>query len=258
MNKLFFLLSLLIPGTGYSQHKVWLIGTAHEATNYINPDSITAALNKIKPDVILIELEDKHFTRDFQFNTSEYPISDYLTTNENIASYKYQQQHGIQLRPFDLNGRHEFYKKENYNEQENTMFKEMLALYKSNRFSESCKVDFELLLSALTSYSNLKFASLREANSDVATQFLALKNKINFESMISIVKRTSELEKWLKFAQLRSEFWDKRNNQMAENIAKYANEFSGKRVVVLVGNDHKYALIEKLKQGNIEVKNYFE
>lgn len=258
MKKVFLVFSLLITSIGFSQNKVWLIGTAHEENKYINPDSLTTALNRIKPDLILIELEEKHFTKDYNFDLTKYPIEDYLTNNENIASYKYKQQHGTELRPFDINGRHDFYEKENYREKENKMFGEMLNMHKNNKFSEGCKIDFEVLLSALNSYSNLNFSSLREANSDVATKFLALKNKINFELMISIIKRTKELEEWVSFAELRKDYWNKRNKIMAENIIKYANEFKKKRVVVLVGNDHKYALVEILKQSNFEVKNYYD
>ncbi|RIV19886.1 hypothetical protein DYU11_23485 [Fibrisoma montanum] len=258
MKLLFLIPILLITSIGYGQNKIWLIGTAHEKNNYINPDTLTAALNKIKPDLILIELEEKHFDKDYNFNTSKYSINDYLTTNENIASYKYKQQRGTQLRPFDINGRHDFYEKENYQVKENNMFKEMLDFYKSNKLSEDCKVDFEILLLALSSYSSLKFNSLKESNSDVATKFLALKNKINFELMISIAKRTKDLEKWVSFAELRKNYWNKRNKIMTENIIKYAKEFKGKRIVVFVGNDHKYALVEMLKENNFEIKNSYD
>ncbi len=251
-------LSLLSTSLGYSQNKIWLIGTAHKEENYINPDSLITALNKVRPDIILLELEDEHFTKDFKFNTAKYSLEEFLNGNENIAGYNYQQQNGTLLRPFDINGRHEFYQKEKYHEQENKMFGEMLNIYKDNRFSENCKADFEILLSALSSYSELSFSSLREANSDVATRFHALKNKINFELMISIIKRTKELEKWLSFAELRKNYWNRRNQVMAENIIKYANEFKGKKIVVLIGNDHKYALVEMLKKGGFEAKNYYE
>lgn len=256
-NTLLFF-SIFISLISYAQNEIWLVGTAHEQNNYINPDSLIIIFNKIKPDLILIELEEIHFTKDFKFNTEKYSLDDFLTTNENIASYHYQRLNGIQLRPFDLNGRHEFYSKEKYNEKENKMFGEMITLYKENKFSESCKVDFEILLHTLKSYSELKFNSLKESNSDITTKFLSLKNKINFELMISIIKRTDELREWLKFAELRKEFWENRNKRMAENIIKYTKEFTGKRIVVLVGNDHKYALLDLLKEENIKVKEYHE
>jgi hypothetical protein len=138
------------------------------------------------------------------------------------------------------------------------MFGDMMYLYKNNKLSADCKVDFQVLLSALGGYSELHFQSLKEANSDIANKYLALKNEINFELMVSIIKRTSELDKWLKFAELRKSYWDKRNQAMADNIIRYSNEFKGKRMVVLVGNDHKYALIKILRQHNFETRNYYK
>ncbi len=141
------LLFLVVVSSCYGQKQIWLIGTAHEEKNYINPDSIIYALNKINPELILVELEAKYFTKDFRFNLELYP--DLLSTNENIASYKYQQLHSVKLRPFEIEGRNEFYRSENYFENENQMFDEMLYLYKNNKLSESCTTDFEILLSTL-------------------------------------------------------------------------------------------------------------
>ena len=256
MKKVLTILLFLVVSICYGQKQIWLIGTAHEEKNYINADSLTYALNKIKPDLILIELEEKYFTEDYQLNLEKYP--DLLSTNENIASYKYQQLHTVELRPFEIDGRNEFYKRENYFEKESQMFNEMLNLYENNKLSANSKTNFEILLSALISYANVEFRSLTEANSDVATKFLALKNKINFELMISIVKQTEELEKWLEFSELRKDFWDRRNKAMFEKISGYSKEYPDKKIVVLVGNDHKYFLLELLKQNEFEVKNYYE
>jgi len=256
MKKIATILLFLTVSICYGQKQIWLIGTAHEERNYINVDSLTYALDKIKPDLILIELEEKYFTKGYQFNLEKYP--DLLSTNENIASYKYQQLHTIILRPFEIEGRNEFYRTENYFEKENQMFNEMLNLYKNNKLSENCKTDFKILLSTLNSYSDVKFRSLSEANSDVATKFLALTNEINFNLMISIVKQTKELEKWLDFSELRKDFWNRRNKEMFDKIKGYSEEYPNKKIVVLVGNDHKYFLLELLKQNKFEVKNYFD
>ena len=256
MNKILTILLFLTVSICYGQKQIWLIGTAHEEKNYINADSLTNALNKIKPDLILVELEEKYFTKDYQFNLEKYP--DLLSTNENIASHKYQQIHRVKLRPFEIEGRNEFYRREKYFDKENQMFDEMLDLYKNNKLSENCKIDFEILLSTLRSYSDVKFRSLSEANSDVATKFFAITNEINFDLMISIVKQTKELEKWLKFSELRKDFWNRRNKAMFDKIKSYSEEYPHKRIVVLVGNDHKYFLLKLLKQSNFEVRNYYE
>ena len=256
MRSLLLLATLLLTYPSYGQNRVWLIGTAHEEQKYVNADSLLRVLTSIKPDVILMELEAKHFAKDFTFDTTKYPLKDYLVTNENRASYTYQQQHGIQLRPFDIEGRHEFYAKEQYRERENKLFAAMMTMYKSNKLSAACKTDFELLLLALSSYSTLSFTSLKESNSDVATKFIALKSAVDLDLMISIVKRTKELAGWLAFAELRKAYWQKRNTVMCENIMRYSKEFAGKRIVVLVGNDHKYVLQHMLQEHQVDVKNY--
>lgn len=157
MKVVLLLIYLLLAYTSYGQSQVWLIGTAHEEKKYVNADSLLIALTRIKPDVILMELEAKHFTKDFKFDTTKYPLKDYLVTSENRASYTYQQQRTIQLRPFDIEGRHEFYEKEQYCERENKLFAVMMTLYKSNKLSAACKINFELLLLALSNYSTLSF-----------------------------------------------------------------------------------------------------
>ncbi|TGE03722.1 hypothetical protein [Hymenobacter fodinae] len=256
MKCILLLLQLLVVYSGCAQNRVWLIGTAHEETKYVTPDSLLHALNKLKPDVILLELEAQHFTKDFTFNTATYPLKDYLTTNENIASYTYQQQHGTQLRPFDIEGRHAFYERERYREREQQLFAQIMKLYKSNQLSTAGKTDFELLLLALGSYSNLSVRSLKELNSNVTTRYTALKSTVDFELMLSIVRQTNELAPWLPFAELRKAYWQKRNTAMCDNIVRYAREFTGKKLVVLVGNEHKYILQDMLKQRNMEVKEY--
>ncbi|RYX82130.1 hypothetical protein EON73_04450 [bacterium] len=258
MKIILIILNLLLASGAYCQNTVWLIGTAHEKNNYINADSLTNIFNKIKPDLLLLELEEKHFTKDFKYDTTKYPLKDYLTSNENIAAYNYQQQTNVQLRPFDIKGRHEFYEKVDYRNKENKMFGEIFNLYKNNRLSGNTKVDFEILLASLNNYSNLRFTSLREANSDVATKFMALKSKVDFELMVSIIEQNQELKKWLTFAKLRKNYWAERNNVMAENIVRYCNEFKNKKIIIMVGNDHKYILLELLKQNNILVKNYYD
>lgn len=247
---------LLLASVGYGQNRVWLIGTAHEETKYVTPDSLLLALNRIQPDVILMELEAQHFTKGFRFDTTKYPLKDYLVTNENKASYRYQQQRGIQLRPFDIEGRHAFYEQEHYREREQKLFGAMMKLYQSHQLSAACTTDFEVLLLALSSYSTLSYGSLKELNSDVTTKFMALKSTVDLELMLSIAQQTNALAEWRAFAALRKAYWTKRNAAMSANIVRYTQEFAGKRIVVLVGNEHKYLLQKMLKEHQVEVNGY--
>ena len=45
---------------------------------------------------------------------------------------------------------------------------------------------------------------------------------------------------------------------MFEKIKYYSKEFPSKKIVVLVGNDHKYFLQNLLTENKFEVKNYYE
>jgi hypothetical protein len=258
MKSFFLLFHLLLASAGYGQKRVWLIGTAHEETKYVNADSLLRVLNSIQPDVILMELEAKHFTKDFQFDTTKYSLKEYLVTNENKASYQYQRQRSIQLRPFDIEGRHAFYEHEHYRDREQKLFGVMMKLYQSNQLSVACKTDFEVLLLALSSYSALSFSSLKELNSDVSTKFMALKSTVDLDLMLSITQQTKVLAEWRAFAALRKAYWSKRNAAMCANIERYTKEFAGKRVVVLVGNEHKYLLRKMLKEHQVEVNGYYD
>jgi hypothetical protein len=256
MKSFLLLFHLLLASVGYGQNRVWLIGTAHEATKYVTADTLLRALNRIQPDVILMELEAQHFTKDFQYDTVKYALKEYLVNNENRASYLYQQQRHIQLRPFDIEGRHEFYAKEQYREREQQLFAAMMKLYQGHQLSAACTTDFEVLLLALSSYSTLSFRSLQEANSDVTTKFLALKNTVDLDLILSIVQQTKALAEWQTFAALRKAYWTKRNAAMSANIVRYTRQFAGRRIVVLVGNEHRYILQKMLKEQKVEVNGY--
>ncbi|MGI4832571.1 MAG: hypothetical protein ACRYFK_03830 [Janthinobacterium lividum] len=45
---------------------------------------------------------------------------------------------------------------------------------------------------------------------------------------------------------------------MCANIERYTQEFVGKRIVVLVGNEHKYLLKKLLKEHQVEVNGYYD
>lgn len=56
-----------------------------------------------------------------------------------------------------------------------------------------------------------------------------------------------------------SDEWKTRNSIMADNIERIAGEYSGKRIVVLCGAEHRY-ILRKLLQGRagIDVREYYE
>ena len=57
-------------------------------------------LLRVQPDVVLMELDSTFFDKNFRFDLEKYP--DLLSTNENIGAHRYQQERGVDLRPFEI------------------------------------------------------------------------------------------------------------------------------------------------------------
>jgi len=251
------LLALLLTTiTIFGQTSICIIGTYHEENKLVNADTLFNIFKKIKPDVILIELDSSFFTKNFEYDLDKY--TDLLSTNENISSYRYKQKYSIAIRPYDISGRNEFYIKESYHEKENGLFKEMLGLYENNELSGQCKLDFEILFATLDAYSKIKYTSLKDVNSDIMNKFTSLKYKVSNELIISIVDNTPKLNKWKEFARLRKDFWDVRNETMVKNIIGYMKEFENRIIVVLTGFEHKYYLEYLLERNGIKTTEFWE
>lgn len=225
--------------------RVYVVGTTHEERKYINSDTLVNILSRVKPDVILIELDSCFFNNKFKFDLNKYP--DLLSTNENISANKYIQKYPkVKLRPFDISGRNEFYRENNYHKQEGQFFQEMLNMKANDEFSDSNKQLFDVALNILTQYAKAEITTLTDINLDVRDKFTELKYS-TYDIFIQICKSEPKLYKWINFAELQRDFWLKRNQTMVENISNLAKQFENKTLVVFVGFEHRYFLINKLK-----------
>lgn len=229
----------------YSQTELCIVGTVHEERTYFNSDSVYNILLRIKPNLILIELDSSFFTNDFHFDLEKYP--DLLSTNENIGTQKYHSQHKVDLRPFDMTERNEYYKETNYFNNQSKMWSEVLSLYDRNELSKKDKEDVELIRLVMN-YNGMIFSSVKDLNVNMTVKFLSLREKIIYPKMVSIVENTEKLHHWIDFARRWETHWYKRNAIMANNIKKIANDYRNKRIVVLVGNEHKSGLLDLLEE----------
>jgi len=236
----------------FKKTELFIIGTIHNPTDIINSDTLFNILKKIKPDLILIELDSSFFTKQFDFDTTKYP--DILSTNENISANKYRQLYKIDIRPFDITGRNEFYREHDFFTTQSKMYSAISKANDNGQLDTSCADDFELISFTLDLTNKIKYRSLSELNSDVSIKLTKIRQKILYDKTISIVKRTKSLNKWIDFAELQKNFWVRRNNQMAENIEHFANEKSYDKIVVFTGANHLYFILELLKEK--QNKNY--
>jgi len=257
MKCLVFLLFLFSNSiyNAYSQTEICIVGEFHEERTYMNADSIYNILSRIKPDVILVELDSSFFTNDFLFDLDKYP--DLLSSNQNIGSEKYRLRNKVDLRPFDMSGRDEWYKKTNYFENQNKMFTDVIGLYEKNELSKKDREDVELI-QLVMNYNGMTFSSVKDLNVSMTVKFLSVREKIIYPKMLSIIENTDKLQHWIDFAQLWKAHWDERNAIMADNIKKTANDYPNKRIVVFVGLEHKPGLIDLLENSpNFVIKEYW-
>lgn len=255
---LILLLLSILSRTAFSQTELCIVGTFHEERKCFNSDSVYNILTKVKPDVVLIELDSTFFTDDFHFNLKKYP--DLLSTNENIGAEKYQSIHKVNLRPFDMTGRNEYYRKSKYFDNQDKMWADVLELYKKNELRKKDKEDVELILYAQELYNNISFQSAKDLNTDNTVKFLSLREKIIYPKMLSIAENTKKLHKWVDFAKEWKKHWYERNKIMADNIKTITKEYKNKRIVILVGLEHKPGLLDLLKSdksAEFTIKEYW-
>lgn len=238
------------------QTEVCLVGTKHEPRVYFNSDSVYAILLRVQPDVVLMELDSSFFDKNFRFNLEKYP--DLLSTNETIGAHRYQQEQGVDLRPFEITGRNEWYREHRYFERQDSMWRDALALYRADKLSWKNREDMELILQVMN-YNDMKFASPRDMNSSMTMGYLSLREYILYQKLVSIVETEEMLNHWRSFVRLWSSRWYERNVVMAANIRRMAEVYPGKRLLVLVGLEHKPGLLKLLKEcEGVELKEYWE
>lgn len=158
MKKGLLVCLVLLCGLGRAagQTEVCLVGTRHEPCAYFNSDSVHVILSRVRPDVVLMELDSSFFDRNFRFDLERYP--DLLSTNETIAAHRYQQEQGVDLRPFEITGRNEWYRAHRYFERQDSMWRDALALYRADRLGRKDREDMELILQVMN-YNDMQFAS---------------------------------------------------------------------------------------------------
>ncbi len=222
--------------------QLYIIGTVHESSTNINSDSILLKLEAIKPDVILCELEQKYFTKDHSFNLERY--NDLLSTNENIATNLYQQKYGIPLRPYDIEGRNEYYQQTQYFSRVAKIFSAISKAYDGGALSVDSKKEWDTYMNSVEMFDILNNRTLAQINRPLEVGYSQAKNIVMYNTLISICKR--DFPEHLESALLVYDYWNKRNDAMARNILTLTQEYTGKRVVVLCGHQHKYDLLSRI------------
>jgi hypothetical protein len=262
-----FLIAIVAPVFGQQKTEITIVGCAHDSLPNFNAGTLLKILEKVKPTLILHELDSSFFTKDFQFRES-------LSGNEAAASVRYIGKYPkTRMRPFEFEGRNKFRKEKGIRPTENLAMSLLDSLYhakaltseqealikKKNTLLDSLKVK---ATKSPQHFNNSATDSICEMYS---TNVYALVNVMNNRTEFATtfcIKPNGEKISYKDGFKLGADFWNLRNKTMARNILRLVEQNPNERIVVLTGFQHRYFLIQELKMliqdKNIQIKEFYE
>lgn len=226
-----------------AKSEIVLVGTVHSPTPSFQEEALVRILNRVKPDLILLELDPSFFDSAFTLPEKYQSIS-----MESKAATVYAKTAAIKLRPFDIEGRNKFYQEHDYFNRELKLNQEVGRLYASGQLSPEAKLLFEGLLSLAAVRDACGAERPEVINSSACDMAVEKKQYYAFKGLGRIIELTAALKEMSSFWALADDFWLRRNGEMVRNILKYAKELRPKRAVVLSGYEHRYYLRKQLAE----------
>lgn len=242
--------------------QVVILGTlhgGHDSNPSYSTDTLRDIILAMKPAAILLELPPQIGTRQTVENGRV--IQNYMG-NEAKACNQAADALGVNVIPFDREGRNEYYRQTNYfarQKDANEGYRNWLQA-QSKKAPDSPPVRaLQLLGDALGNQRKLDARSGPEKiNSAAYDMIIATKHQIMFGMIPTVLAAAGRRELSGEFRYLAEE-WQVRNAAMARNIASAARQFPGKRLVVVTGSEHRYILRDLLaKAPEAELKEFYE
>lgn len=234
--------------------EIVIIGTVHKETNSFKTNDLVTILMRVMPDIILCEYDHSFFTKDFQFVRNFGGL-------EQTSVISYAKNHQVLLRPYDIEGRNEFYSASKSFEREDSLIKGIRELARGNKLdSESQKV-LDQIRKCMSDRDRFLAASPRDINSFECDRVLAQKTFAMDFGYSEIIHRNLDLFEFSEFWNNYVSFESRRNLEMIRNIEHWAGEFKGKRIVVLCGFEHRHQLRLGLRihaKSSASLKEYWE
>ena len=266
-----FLLFVLFYSCSKTEQKtneteIIVIGTQHKPVPNFDSEILFDILEKVKPDLILLELDSIKFTSDFQIKE--------VRENELIAAEKYRLKYPTTLlRPFEFEGRNQYRIDHGMRPTYGLTLRFVDSLFKADLLTTSEAEIFKAYQDALNPLIEIAAKDPKEWNNAIADslcehrqyyQYQMIQKITNVRKEFAdkfITKPNGEKISYRDGYHLWANFWDLRNQTMAKNIMTISEENKGKRIVVLCGFMHRYYILEELQKRtenkNIVLKEYY-
>jgi len=237
--------------------EVVVIGTVHSPTPAYSGDSLLAILERLRPAVILVELDSTFFDDSSRLRPEFRAIS-----MENAAASRYAERTGTPLWPYDVAGRNQEYERHDYFNRQRQMSQAIGRLDGQHGLGPEAQG----LLRELDEVSALRDAigadRPRVINSAAADSTIRLKQRYGYEGLARVIALTPALAEFTDFWGWAAAFWDRRNQAMRANIVRAAGRYPGRRIVVICGYEHRYYLRTLLREddaaGRLGLREYWE
>ena len=259
LTGLILILLSAIPAISYSADttSIVVVGTVHNQTEKFTGKQLYDIIERIKPDLILVELDSSFFSESMSIKPDLINVS-----LENTVVNDYQKSRAVLVRPYDIEGRNKIYQVNNYFGQQRELSKSLNNARKDSLLHGEPMV----LLDAMTRFDGItqSFASGSPEIFNSASCMKVMESKQYYanEGMVKIVSSVPFLNPFIKFANFKRDFWIQRNEVMVNKILKWNKSLHPKTILVLCGFEHKYFLYDGLlKRCNADIfklKEYWE
>jgi hypothetical protein len=216
--------------------EVVVIAAVHQPTEAYDGKVLYSILEELRPGVILTELPPA-------FYNDDYSLKDFESSGLELPTVRrYAARNGIELRPFDIEGRNRFYREQNWFERSRAFTNEVGTLYREEWLSKEGMRSARKLYHAYNIRDAFRDQPPRVINSPAMDRIERMKVELSGEAKLELVEREPELAEHREYIELSIDFWERRNERMVANIVRWAAEFPRHRIVVLTGFEHAYYL----------------
>lgn len=269
MRKLFYIIciGLLFYNCTNNKAELVLLGTVHEPVQNFNADSLYNILIKIKPDLILFEVDSSFFTKEFEFKKT-------WDSNKNIATIRYMNNFDVDVRPYEFTGRNEYRIKIGSRPTDGEATKLLDSLYSNNLLNPWNEKIYNDYLKVNDSLNSIAYLGAKAFNNSKTDRIAQKRQEYQYKKLLDImgeypifsnsyyVKKAGDSISYFEGYKRASEFWDLRNHTMSKNILHFIREYHYKEIVVLNGYFHRYylnsLLMPKQDELNFIVKEFYE
>ena len=233
---------------------VYLIGSPHHATIGSNKNDLFQAIEKCKPDIILVECDSAMLGSNFRFSANLLSVYEFGIAEDYASKHP-----EVILRPFDIEGRNDFFQRNQFFQKQTQFFNELGEADERKQLSPENLEIYHRLIELNGDVEDRAEMELSQLNSSTTDSIVQNKMDWFYGKFSSLINSTPKLIAHIGYFQMDSSFWKTRNEKMAEHILQYCHLYPGKNIVVLTGFYHRYYLKKLLAASNdILVKEYYK